>query len=184
MRTTRPLAAQPRPRTAMRSRIVAALLGPLAVCLVAVMPVAADCDPAGPVEEALVDAPVAFVGTAVEVVRSMARFEVHEVWAGAAATGVEVHGLTSGVEFGEDDRRWEAGTRYLVIPYVEGQVLRDSICTATTEWAPALERLRPDDARIVVAEEAGSPVAPPAVALAALIIVVVAGASAIAFRRR
>ncbi|MGZ8476376.1 MAG: hypothetical protein ACXWWQ_09200 [Candidatus Limnocylindria bacterium] len=148
------------------------------------MPVAADCQPAGPIEEALAAAPVVFVGTAVDVVRSMARFEVHEVWAGAVANGVEVHGLTSGVEFGEDDRRWEAGTKYLVIPFIEGQVLRDSICTATTEWNPELELLRPENARVVGAEEAGGAGVPPALVLAGLVILLLAGASAIAFRRR
>jgi hypothetical protein len=168
----------------VRGRVWALLLGPILVPLVAVMPVSADCDPAGPLEEALPNAPVAFVGTAVEVVRSMARFEIHEVWAGAVANGVEVHGMTSGVEFGEDDRRWEAGTKYLVVPFIEGQVLRDSICTATTEWSAEMELLRPEDARVISAEPADGAAINPALVLAGLVILVLAGASAIAFRRR
>lgn len=167
----------------MRNRIWAPLAAAILVPLVAIMPVAADCGPAGPLDEALADAPVAFVGTAVEVVRSMARFEVHEVWAGAVATGVEVHGLTSGVEFGEDDRRWEAGTKYLVVPFIDGQVLRDSICTATTEWSAQVELLRPEDARVISPETADGAPLDPALVLAGLVILVLAGASAVAFRR-
>jgi len=167
----------------VRGRVWVLLLGPILVPLVVAMPVTADCQPAGPLEEALADAPVAFVGTAVEVVRSMARFEVHEVWAGAVANGVEVHGLTSGVEFGEDDRGWEAGTKYLVVPFIDGQVLRDSICTATTEWSAEVELLRPEDARVLSAETADGATIDPAVVLAGLVILVLAGASAIAFRR-
>jgi len=149
-----------------------------------VAPAAADCELAGPIEVALTDAPVAFVGSAIEVVGSMARFEVHEVWAGVIANGVEVHGLTSGVEFSEDDRRWEAGTRYLVVPFIEGQVLRDSICTATTEWSPELEALRPATARVIGSEPADVVPIPPALLLAGLVILLLAGAAAFAFRRR
>ena len=38
------------------------------------------------------------------------------------------------------------GAVYLVIPFVDGQVLRDHICTATTGWTDELEALRPADA--------------------------------------
>jgi hypothetical protein len=148
-------------------------------------PVAADCQLAGPIEEELPAAPIVFVGTATEVIGSMARFEVHEVWSGAVANGVEVHGLTSGVEFSEDDRRWEAGTRYLVVPIIEGQVLRDSICTPTTEWRPKLEALRPATARVVESgEPAGEVAFPPALILAGAVILLLGGISLLAFRRR
>ena len=147
-------------------------------------PVRADCQPAGPIEEALAAAPIAFVGTATEVIGSMARFEVHEVWAGAVANGVEVHGLTSGVEFSEDDRRWEAGTRYLVVPIIEGQVLRDSICTATTEWGAELEALRPATARLVEGEPAPEVSFPPALILVGAVVLLLGGISLLAFRRR
>jgi hypothetical protein len=36
------------------------------------------------------------------------------------------------------------GVRYLVVPIVDGNVLRDSICSATTEWRPELAALRPN----------------------------------------
>ncbi len=148
-------------------------------------PVAADCQPAGPIQEELPRAEIAFVGTAVDVAGSMATFEVHEVWAGTVPNPVEVHGLTSGVEFSEDDRRWEEGARYLVVPFVEGEVLRDSFCTPTTEWQPELTALRPASAQIIgeKPEESGVSV-PPALLLTGAVILVVVGASAFAFRRR
>jgi hypothetical protein len=172
------------PMHASRTLIAAAAMG-LTLLAVVAAPAAADCQPAGPIQEELPRAEIAFVGTAVDVIGSMATFEVHEVWAGSVAATVEVHGLTSGVEFSEDDRRWEAGTRYLVVPIIEGQVLRDSFCTPTTEWQPELAALRPASAQIIGGdtEETGVSV-PPALLLAGAVILVVAGVSALAFRRR
>ncbi len=167
----------------MRFGRLVALLGLLAL-LGGAGPVAADCQLAGPIEEELPAAPIVFVGTATEVIGSMARFEVHEVWAGTVANGVEVHGLTSGVEFSEDDRRWEAGTRYLVVPIVEGQVLRDSICSSTTEWREELEALRPATARLVEGEPAGGVAFPPALILVGAVVPVLGLVSLLAFRRR
>lgn len=168
------------------SRVVVAT-STLALTLLALLaePAAADCQPAGPIQEELPRAEIAFVGTAVDVVGSMATFEVHEVWAGHVANVVEVHGLTSGVEFSEDDRQWEAGMRYLVVPIVDGQVLRDSFCTPTTVWHSELAELRPATAEIVGADpDATSVSVPPALLLAGLVVLLVAGASAYAFRRR
>ncbi|MDQ2674070.1 MAG: hypothetical protein M3Y40_05395 [Chloroflexota bacterium] len=164
--------------------------GPLVLALgvalaLAARPVAADCQPAGPIQEELPRAQVAFVGTAVDVVGSMATFEVHEIWAGMVPNPVEVHGLTSGVEFSEDDRRWDVGTRYLVVPIVDGDVLRDSLCTATMDWHSDLLALRPRTAEILGAGPEEAPMAvPPALLLAGGVIVVLAGASWLAFRRR
>ncbi|HET9416809.1 MAG TPA: hypothetical protein VFP30_04635 [Candidatus Limnocylindria bacterium] len=164
--------------------IAAAALG-LALLAVVATPVAADCQPAGPIQEELPRAEVAFVGTAVDVVGSMATFAVHEVWAGSVAATVEVHGLTSGVEFSEDDRRWEVGSRYLVVPIVEGEVLRDSFCTPTTEWQPELAALRPASAEIIGVDPEETAVSvPPALLLAGMVVLLVAGASAFAFQRR
>jgi hypothetical protein len=159
----------------------------LAVAALAVgaPPATADCQPAGPIQEELPRAEIAFVGTALDVVGSMATFEVHEVWAGTLGPTVEVHGLTSGVEFSEDDRRWEAGTRYLVVPIVDGQVLRDSFCTPTTEWHSELVALRPATAEIIAGDrEADAVSLPPALLLTGLVVLLLAGASAFAFRRR
>ena len=145
----------------------------------------ADCQMAGPLEEELSTAEVAFVGTVTEVVGSMAFIEVDEVWAGPVGRTVEVHGLTSGVEFSEDDRHWEQGTTYLVIPYVEANVLRDSICSATVEWNDGLADLRPADA-VVHGEEAPASSSPlPVVPLAvAAVVLATVGISFLAFRRR
>jgi hypothetical protein len=69
-----------------RTLAVAATL----VWLTAADPVAADCDLAGPIEEALPDAPVAFVGTVVELDGPIATFTVSDVWTGKVAEVVAV----------------------------------------------------------------------------------------------
>ena len=61
--------------------------------LLSAAPVAADCDMPGPIEEELARAPIAFVGTVVDVEGSRATFEVGEVWAGEIPPVVEVYGL-------------------------------------------------------------------------------------------
>lgn len=155
-------------------------------------PVAADCEPAGPVAEALRAAPVAFVGTVVAVEGPAARFAVAEIWAGEVGAQVEVRGLSErsigrSVEgpqgSTEDDRHWTNGATYLVVPWVEGSMLRDSICTATTEWSDDLAVLRPADATIV-ASQAPASAGPPVWILAiAVATVALAAGSALAFRR-
>ena len=146
--------------------------------------VAADCELPGPPEDVLPNAPVAFVGTVVDLQPPMAMFEVHEVWAGNVARSVEVHGLTSGVQFSEDDRPWEEGATYLVVPIAEGGVLRDSICTATTEWTDDLAVLRPADALIYAATEPEAETSIPiAVPLVGLVVLLVVATSVFAFRQ-
>jgi hypothetical protein len=155
-------------------------------------PVAADCQPAGPVQEALPAAPIAFVGTATSVEGPVATFAVREVWAGEVPDTVEVRGLADdvgvdagfGAGFSEDDRQWAEGETYLVVPFVDGAVLRDSICTATTEWSAELQALRPTNARIATAEEAGGAIVPTELIVIGAVMLVIAGASVIAFRRR
>ncbi len=167
----------------MRARRLIAI--PIALTMAfAAGTVAADCEPAGPLEDVLPNAPVAFVGTVVDLQPPMAVLEVHEVWAGDVARSVEVHGLTSGVQFSEDDRPWEEGVTYMVVPIVEGGVLRDSICTATTEWTDDLAALRPADALIYAptepAPETPMPIAIPLVGIALLLVV---ATSVFAFRQ-
>lgn len=164
-------------------RLTAASILVITLAALGAVPVAADCNLAGPVQEVLPTAEVAFVGTVSEVIGAMARFEVHEVWAGPVGHTVEVHGLASGVEFTEDDRHWEAGTTYLVLPYTEGGDLRDSICTATTEWTEDLAALRPADAVIHEPAEPAEASVPMAIPLAAVALAVVALVSIVAFRR-
>ena len=139
-----------------------AVLALIAVAaLAAATPAAADCQMAGPIEAELRTAPVAFVGRVTSTEGAAARFAVSEVWAGTVAAAVEVRGISdigggraepaAGEPFpiGEDDRLWTVGATYLVIPTVEGEELRDSICSATAEWVPELAALRPADARII-----------------------------------
>ena len=168
------------------------LIGMSLMWLVAAGPVAADCQPAGPVQEALPTAPIAFVGTAASVEGPVATFAVREVWAGEVPDTVKVRGLADdvgvdagfGAGFSEDDRQWAEGETYLVVPIVDGAVLRDSICSATTEWSAELEALRPANARIVGGEEEGGPRLPTELILVGAVVLVVSGASVLAFRRR
>jgi hypothetical protein len=164
-------------------RVTATAILAIASLAIGVSPVAADCQMAGPIEDELAAAEVAFVGTAAQVNGAMAFFEVHEVWAGPVVNTVEVHGLASGVEFVEDDRIWAPGMTYLVIPWVEGQVLRDSICTATIEWNDDLADLRPADA-VIVASEGETGGVPTAVIVLLGAVIGVGGVSMLAFRRR
>ena len=108
----------------------------------------ADCQPASSVQEALANAEVAFVGTVVAAVQGEpgASFLVDEVWVGNLPPTTEVRGIGD-AGFLEDDRRWIVGVRYLVIPYVDGAVLRDNICTATLEWTDELAALKPQGAQ-------------------------------------
>lgn len=117
-------------------------------CLAIPGAVVADCQPAGPLAVALAEAPVAFVGRVVETRGDggqIAMIEVEERWTGAGglANIVEVRGLGDDLQPSEDDRHWVLGGRYLVVPIVDGNVLRDSICSATTAWSDALGALRP-----------------------------------------
>jgi hypothetical protein len=173
---------------------------PLLLAAIAVFawPVAGDCQPAGPLEDELKVAPVAFVGTVTDTEGGSARFAVEEVWAGNVGPEVEVRGLgwaefqpngaRRPVDFGagdvglvEDDRIWAFGGRYLVVPWVEGEVLRESACTATTEWRPELAELRPDDA-VIFPEAPGSGIPLPLIVAGVAVLVVGLG-SAVAFRK-
>lgn len=176
----------------MRQRRSVLLLGAVAVWVAAAAPAAADCQPAGLIEEALPAAPIAFIGVVTELDGPVATFAVREVWAGDVPDEVEVRGLADdvggvdaglGVGFSEDDRQWTAGGTYLVVPWVDGIVLRDSICTATTEWRPDLETLRPTTARIVGAESSGGVSVPPAVLAAGGVLLLIGAVSVLAFRR-
>ena len=156
-------------------------------------PAAADCDMAGPLEAELLTAEVAFVGEVTLITGSAATFAVREVWSGNVADSAEVRGLGDegrgpviGVVEGpsEDDRTWEVGTTYLVVPHVDGPVLRDYICTATTAWTDDLAILRPADARLVTGAVAPQGGPPGAIVLIALVSLAFLAVSLLAFRRR
>ena len=165
--------------------------------LAAAAPAAADCQMAGPIEGELRLAPVAFVGRVTSSEGAVGRFAVSEVWAGNVAATVEVRGVSdigggraepeAGAPFpiGEDDRLWTVGATYLVIPTVEGDVLRDSICSATAEWVPELAELRPPDARILAVDgqDSGGGIPLPAIVVLGSL-AVVGVLSLVAFRAR
>jgi hypothetical protein len=148
---------------------------------------AADCEPAGPLDEEIPVASVAFVGTVTATRGAVAQFAVSEVWAGEVGPAVEIRGISDNVPggIGEDDRTWVVGDAYLVVPIVDGPELRDSICTATVEWEPELAELRPATAKILEPEPAAQagdvPIGPIAVGIVGALVL---GASVIAFRRR
>ena len=171
------LRREPRPMRLVLALTLATLLFPAVA--------RADCQPASSVKEALATAEVAFVGTVVgaAVDEPGATFSVEEVWVGQLPATVEVRGMGD-AGFMEDDRQWEPGFRYLVIPYVERGVLRDHICTATTKWLDALAVLRPEGAQ--PPEEApggsgGGPSTEVLLLIGAVVVLIVV--SAFAFRR-
>jgi hypothetical protein len=155
------------------------------------VPVLADCEPAGPIDRALSEAQVAFVGTVVAVDGPVATFTVQEVWAGEVDDTVDVRGSFDelggpnagfGAGFSEDDRQWTLGITYLVLPWVADGVLRDHICTATTEWTSELASLRPAGVRVATPPEPSAGVPTPILVLL-VTVAVVAAASVLAFRR-
>ena len=148
----------------------AAILGALAVPASAL----ADCQPAGPLAEELAEAPIAFVGTVMRIGPAAragnATFHVEDVWVGHLRETVTVYGLSS-EQVSEDDRAWQVGARYLVVPIIDGNVLRDSICSATTEWRQELAALRPPSVPTAATEVAVPRL--PILAVAALLVVAV-----------
>jgi hypothetical protein len=142
----------------MHFRHLAALL--FAVIVLAVpAPVAADCQAPASIEEALAVTRIAFVGTVTASRENApgAAFAVDEVWIGNVSSPAEIHGMFGDDQLAEDDRLFEAGARYLVIPYVDDDgLLHDHICTGTTEWRAELGELRPPDARVLGAEPSGA----------------------------
>jgi hypothetical protein len=121
----------------------------VAVILLSPAEVLADCSPALPLEKAVVDAPVVFIGT-VETVDSggfSADVEVIGVWHGDVAERVVVDGGLEPATPAEDDRRFEPGVTYIFLPSrVDGRLV-DNICSATTPWDEAsMAGLRPPEA--------------------------------------
>lgn len=153
----------------------------LAVAITALLPgsASADCQPPASIEAALAAAPVVFVGTVTGTLGvSGARLEVVEVWKGSLPGAIEVRGMADGVLL-EDDRSWQVGQRYLVVPRVSGGILRDDICTATTPWRDELAILRPASVR--AGGGGGSGVS--GAVLVAVGVLAVLAISAFAFRR-
>ena len=135
-----------------RSSAVGALS--LLVVLLIDSPAAASCGVVPPMDEAISEAPAAFVGTVVDLenLRRWATVEVADVWKGEVDPLVEVRGGPADPEGGGTvvtsvDRHMRLGTTYLFVPHRgEGAIFRDNACSATTRYDAELLRFRPGGA--------------------------------------
>lgn len=105
-----------------------------------------------PMDQKIAEAEIVFVGTVEALAHSntTASFEVEEVWKGPALEptvtvfgGSGQDGMMTSV-----DRTFEAGQRYLVLPFPDGNRLSDNSCSPTMLWDASLEEFRPDDADV------------------------------------
>ena len=133
-----------------------------------------------PLEKTLEDAPIVFVGTAVETKHDgrVATFEVEEVWKGSVEPRAVVNGgpgireMEAAEENGQVaansvDRAYEAGVRYLVVPFgARGKVLTDNACSSTQPYTAKLASHAPPGATSP-GEEGGAQAAPPGASRAA-----------------
>ena len=103
------------------------------------------------IRDRLAEAHVAFVGT-VQSTTNGGRFAVvlvEEVWRGSALPDlVEVHGTPVDDELAATsvDRTFTVGARYLFVPQNSGDdraYFNDNVCSATREYSPELDQLRP-----------------------------------------
>ena len=107
-----------------------------------------------PLDEAIEDAPAAFVGTVVnlENLRRWATVEVADVWKGQVEPLVEVRGGPADPKGGGTvvtsvDRHLRLRVTYLFVPHRgEGGIFRDNACSATTRYDEELLRFRPASA--------------------------------------
>jgi hypothetical protein len=118
--------------------------------VVAPAPALADCQMAPPIEEAVRTSELVFVGTVTALDNSgrSATVQVEEVWRGGEMPAtVTIFGGTDPEQAMEDDRTFEAGVRYVFVPFVIDGRLVDSICSATTAWVDELAAIRPAGVR-------------------------------------
>jgi hypothetical protein len=141
-----------------------AILAAAAAALAGAPTAQASCAPAPPLDQAIAQANVVFVGTVQSTEHGglTANFRVEDVWkSGVGATAV-VHG-GPGIAALEDaarkglgvatsvDRTYEMGTRYLVVSHGKadgvllesGQVWSDNICSSTQPYKDDLASFRP-----------------------------------------
>lgn len=118
----------------------------------------ADCSAPPPLKKALASAQIAFVGTVTGLEHDgrTATFRVEEVWkGGVVGETLVVNGGPALAELEKAeregnmvatsvDRTYEAGVRYLVVPYdASGAVLKDNACSSTQPYTSELDRFRP-----------------------------------------
>lgn len=175
--------------------------GTLAALIMGVLlwsaPVAeASCAPPLAISDAMEQAPVVFVGTAMKVDHDgrLASFSVDEVWKGDLETQVLVSGGPSlseleGLGFGESvvtsvDRHYDEGVTYLVVPFaIEEGVYMDNACSVTQVYDASLEDFRPATAHPPVDSGTDSEVVTARIAVG--VVVLAAGiAVTVGFMRR
>ena len=116
----------------------------------------ASCMAPPPLEEAVENAEIVFVGTVVETAErnTWASVKVEEIWKGPdQAASVVIKGGPGGNAATSVDRTFEAGVKYIFFPSVDPAVgLTDNSCTNTQPWAEAMVALRPGEPRAPIAE--------------------------------
>jgi hypothetical protein len=156
-RTARPAGIRSwRVSSSFRGALVVAFL--VAAASVATSrPAAASCPSTECAATSIANAEVAFVGTVLSTASRdrVARVRVEEVWKGRALPEqVEVRGTSSqgqGSPATSGDRSFRLGVRYLFVPHGGSAspaanglpIFTDGACTATQEYHPNLDRLRP-----------------------------------------
>ncbi len=178
-----------------RSGTLAALT--LGVLLMSAPVAGASCAPPLPIEEAMAQAPVVFVGTVVDLEHEgvFAGFSVDEVWKGDVDSRVVVSGGPSpsdleGLGFGESvvtsvDRHYEKGVTYLVVPFgIEEGVYMDNGCSATQIYDSNLEDFRPATAHPPIDAGIDSEVVIARIALGAVVLVAGGAVVTTVMRRR
>ena len=137
-------------RRILPSVAIATALPVAMALLVAPAPAFADCQMAPPIEEAARTSELVFVGSVTAVANGgrSASVRVEEVWRGDEMPAtVTVLGGTDPEQAMEDDRTFEAGVRYVFVPFVVEGRLVASICSATTPWVDELAAIRPAGVR-------------------------------------
>lgn len=139
-----------------------ALLIPAAIfalSLTAPGAVLADCMAPPPIEEAVAQNEIVFIGTVVAVGDQgrRATVEIEEVWRGPdlPVTTMVLGGIGDG--FTSVDRTYEVGMRYVFFPALDPETgaLADNLCTNTTPWQDDYEKIRPADVRSPTGEPTG-----------------------------
>ena len=138
-------------------------------------PAAASCMMPPPIEDAIAQGEVVFVGTVGVAVNDgrWVTVGVEEIWKGPELPpAVEVRGGPEPGTASSVDRSYTQGTRYLFVVAVEDNRLVDNACSSTTEWSEDLAQFRPEGAHRLVAQDGGEPVEPMSVVLPAFAAIV------------
>lgn len=139
-----------------RLRWVSSVIGVMSFLVVLFVdsPARASCGLVPPLDEAIENAPAAFVGTIVDLenLRRWATVEVSDVWKGEVDPLVEVRGGPADPKGGGSvvtsvDRHFRLGVTYLFVPHRgQGDIFRDNACSATTGYDDELLSFRPGGA--------------------------------------